>query len=293
MMYGTAWKKDDTARLVHLALSAGFRGIDTACQPKHYNEPGVGEGIRSFLEYQPQCNNSPPVTRNDLFIQTKFTPLSGQDTSRPIPYDSHTDLTTQVQQSLRASLKNLGTTYVDSLVLHSPLRNIRDTMVVWRAFEEAVKSGTAKQIGISNIYDVAEYERIWAEAEIKPTVVQNRFYATTAYDSDLRKLLRTASPSATYQSFWTLTGNPKILQHPRVLGIVRLLNSENQDSEQEEEPLVITPAHVFYRFAMDLGIVPLNGTKDVDKMKSDLRVARMVNLLTDEDRQQLRELIGE
>ena len=45
VFYGTAWKKEKTAELVELALRTGFRGIDTACQPKHYNEPGVGEGI--------------------------------------------------------------------------------------------------------------------------------------------------------------------------------------------------------------------------------------------------------
>jgi hypothetical protein len=42
IIYGTAWKKDDTADLVYDALHAGFRYIDTACQPKHYDEPGVG-----------------------------------------------------------------------------------------------------------------------------------------------------------------------------------------------------------------------------------------------------------
>lgn len=44
VLYGTAWKKDDTASLVSQALHAGFRFIDTACQPKHYNEAGVGIG---------------------------------------------------------------------------------------------------------------------------------------------------------------------------------------------------------------------------------------------------------
>lgn len=44
LLYGTAWKKDDTASLVSQALHAGFRFIDTACQPKHYNEAGVGMG---------------------------------------------------------------------------------------------------------------------------------------------------------------------------------------------------------------------------------------------------------
>lgn len=36
ILYGTAWKKDTTPGLVYTALKAGFRRIDTACQPKHY-----------------------------------------------------------------------------------------------------------------------------------------------------------------------------------------------------------------------------------------------------------------
>lgn len=31
MIFGTAWKKEQTADLVKQALVAGFRGIDTAC----------------------------------------------------------------------------------------------------------------------------------------------------------------------------------------------------------------------------------------------------------------------
>ena len=38
IIYGTAWKKERTAELVVAAVLAGFRGIDTACQPKHYQE---------------------------------------------------------------------------------------------------------------------------------------------------------------------------------------------------------------------------------------------------------------
>ena len=36
LIYGTAWKKDATTQLVIQAVLNGFRGIDTACQPKHY-----------------------------------------------------------------------------------------------------------------------------------------------------------------------------------------------------------------------------------------------------------------
>jgi diketogulonate reductase-like aldo/keto reductase len=36
LIYGTAWKKEATTQLVIKAVLNGFRGIDTACQPKHY-----------------------------------------------------------------------------------------------------------------------------------------------------------------------------------------------------------------------------------------------------------------
>lgn len=40
MLYGTAWKKERTASYVVQAIKSGFKGIDVACQPKHYNEAG-------------------------------------------------------------------------------------------------------------------------------------------------------------------------------------------------------------------------------------------------------------
>ncbi len=60
-IYGTAWKKERTADLVYQAIKAGFRAIDTAAQPKHYNEKGVGEGIRRAIE-------EGIVKREDLFV---------------------------------------------------------------------------------------------------------------------------------------------------------------------------------------------------------------------------------
>merc|ERR1712129_393499 len=69
MIYGTAWERDRTAELVKLSIQQGFRAIDTANMPKHYNEAGVGEALDAAF--------SDPVygvTRGDLWIQTKFTP---------------------------------------------------------------------------------------------------------------------------------------------------------------------------------------------------------------------------
>src|SRR5690606_5867579 len=90
ILYGTAWKKDATARLVSEALSAGFRGIDTACQPKHYDEAGVGEGVAACL--------AGGVAREDLWLQTKFSPLDAHDPAR-IPYDRDAPVAEQVAAS--------------------------------------------------------------------------------------------------------------------------------------------------------------------------------------------------
>src|ERR1700678_4121956 len=93
-LYGTAWKEERTAGLVGLALRAGFRGIDTANQRRHYFEGGVGEALESAYA-------AGVVTRSELFLQTKFTYRPGQD--HRLPYDPSAPLATQVAQSLASS----------------------------------------------------------------------------------------------------------------------------------------------------------------------------------------------
>jgi diketogulonate reductase-like aldo/keto reductase len=211
LLYGTAWKKDRSAALVEQALRAGFRGIDTACQPKHYNELGVGEGIRNAVA-------KGVLTRADLFLQTKFTSLSGQDKNN-VPYDTSASLPDMVKQSLAASMRNLGTDYLDSLVMHSPMRRPEDTLVVWRTFEEFVKDGRVRYLGLSNCYDLGTLAAIWEAAEIKPRFLQNRFYRESGYDKELRAYCK--EKGITYQSFWTLTANPDMLKSAPVRALAK------------------------------------------------------------------------
>lgn len=65
LLYGTAWKKEATADLVFKALKAGFRGVDTAAQPRHYNEALVGDGIKEAISKN-------IVRREDLFVCNPF-----------------------------------------------------------------------------------------------------------------------------------------------------------------------------------------------------------------------------
>lgn len=91
-----------------------------------------------------------------------------------MPYDASQPLRVQVAQSVSASLRNLKSAYIDCLLLHSPLSNHKDLMEVWRAMEAEVERGSVRSLGISNCYTLSAMEKLWAEAAVKPRVLQNR-----------------------------------------------------------------------------------------------------------------------
>jgi diketogulonate reductase-like aldo/keto reductase len=247
IIYGTAWKKADTERLVATAIRLGFRGIDTAGQPKHYNEAGVGAGVAA-------CLNA-GLTRGDLFLQTKFTPISGQD-PKQIPYDPGAPLAEQVAQSFAASLRNLQTDYLDSLLLHSPMDKAQLTMSAWQAMESLVDTGAVRQLGISNCYRLGQLEALYSSARVKPAVVQNRFYAESSYDRGIRAFCGTRRIG--YQSFWTLTANPHVLAHDT---ITKLASTYGR-----------TPAQVLFRYLTLADVTPLTGTRSEAHMREDLAI---------------------
>ncbi len=248
IMYGTAWKKDTTAGLVSKAVESGFRFIDTACQPKHYNEAGVGQGWKDAA-------SKLGLDRSDLFLQTKFTSLDGQDPNK-IPYDELEMLEEQVKQSLAKSLENLKTDYIDSLVMHSPMRSYEETLRVWRVFESFVKEGKVRQLGLANCYDERTFFRLYEDSIIKPKVLQNRFYSQSGFDTVLRSLCH--EYGITYQSFWTLSANREAINSHKWKAIAQ--------SKQ------LTPQTLMYAYMMSLGHTPLSGTTDETHMEEDVEI---------------------
>ncbi|RXJ59993.1 aldo/keto reductase family protein [Candidatus Marinarcus aquaticus] len=248
LLYGTAWKKEETATLVEAALKAGFRGIDTACQPRHYNEKGVGDGIAQAIQ-------SGLLTREELFLETKFTPKEGQD-ENSVPYNPNDTLFQQVLHSFQVSQKNLQTDYIDSLVLHSPLFPFKSLMSVWSAMESLYENKEVKQLGISNCYDLQTIEKLYTNAKVKPAVVQNRFYKDTNYDQKIRAWCN--EKGILYLGFWTLTANPHILGSETLFHIARKYQK--------------TPAQLFYRYLTQRQIIPLIGTTSVKHMQEDLSI---------------------
>lgn len=254
MLYGTAWKKQATTDLVVLAVRSGFRGIDTACQPKHYQEELVGQALERLAQED-------GIAREDLWVQTKFTPVPGQDRSN-IPYNASAPLTVQVEQSIARSLENLGTTYIDSLVLHSPLPTLQATLEAWGVFERAVDDGRVRQLGISNCYDERFFRALHESARIKPAVLQNRFYAESGYDVGLRRFC--LEQGIAYQTFWTLTANRRLLESAPVQSAARRLRA--------------TPPQVLFRWLIQSGHQPLTGTKSPEHMRQDLDAASLAQL---------------
>jgi diketogulonate reductase-like aldo/keto reductase len=247
-LYGTAWKEEETERLALLAIEAGFRGIDTANQRKHYFEAGVGSAVAKAIA-------SGSVTREQLFLQTKFTYRDGQD--HRLPYDPSADATTQVQQSFASSLEHLQVETIDSYVLHGPSRRRGLGEVdreVWRAMETIHRSGQTRFLGISNVA-LDQLEALWEFAEVKPSFVQNRCYAQTGWDRDIRAFCK--KHGITYQGFSLLTANVRELRHPQFRALV--------------ERTGMTPAQIVFRFALQVGMLPLTGTTNAAHMREDLR----------------------
>ncbi|HEX9702346.1 MAG TPA: aldo/keto reductase [Rhodospirillales bacterium] len=249
LLYGTAWKGDATARLTALAIVQGFRGIDTANQRKHYHEAGVGQGIR-------EAAAGGPVTRRDLFLQSKFTFRRGQD--HRLPYDPAAPVAEQVAQSFASSLEHLGADAVDSYVLHGPSSRGGlgpDDWAAWRAMEAIHAGGRARLLGVSNV-SLAQLQGLCREARVRPRFVQNRCYAALGWDREVRRFC--AANGVLYQGFSLLTANPRVTAHPALIGLAgRHGRTVNQ---------------MVFRFALDAGMVALTGTADAGHMAEDLAV---------------------
>ncbi|GIK00825.1 hypothetical protein Aspvir_004854 [Aspergillus viridinutans] len=253
-LYGTAWKKERTADLVYQALNAGFRAVDTAAQPKHYQEDLVGEGIRRAIQ-------DGILRREELYIQTKFTSVQGQDLNK-MPYDPKTSVTEQVHASVKSSLHNLRASeasssaedaYIDTFVLHSPLPTMAETMEAWLTLESYVPHHI-RNLGISNC-TLPILKELYARATVKPAVVQNRFYPDTRFDVPVRAFCR--AHDIIYQSFWTLTANPELIRSDAVQSL----------ASQAE----ISPAAALYCLVLGLGnTTVLNGTTNRTRMDADL-----------------------
>lgn len=188
-----------------------------------------------------------------------------------MPYSPDDAIATQVHASVKSSLLNLRPTddpatddntasaaYIDCLLLHSPLPNIRQTLEAWRALETYVPH-QIRHLGISNVSRPI-LEVLHRSATVKPAVVQNRFYASTGYDVSLRQFCRDSG--IVYEAFWTLTGNPHLLTTTPVTMLAQFAG--------------VGAEVALYALVMAMDVVVLNGTTNAQRMREDLEGVKKV-----------------
>lgn len=138
----------DAETVVHDALSAGYRLIDTAevfgC------EAAVGAAVRRS-----------ELAREDVFVQTKRLPDAGT------PHDHDSTL-----RAFDASLERLGFDHVDAYLIHWPKPDSFDgTIQAWKALERLLAGGRTRTIGVSN-FSVDLLDRLISVTDVVPALNQ-------------------------------------------------------------------------------------------------------------------------
>lgn len=231
------WRIDDdaVAPIVREAASIGYRHFDTA--QAYGNERGVGEGLRAS-----------GVPRADLFVTTKLAAES----------KTYADAKSRID----ASLQMLGLDHIDLMLIHSPQpwAEFREggnfdegNLAAWRALEEALQAGKVRAIGVSN-FERTDLDNILAHGTVKPVVNQvlahvgNTPFDLIDYCRSRDVLVEAYSPVA----------------HGAALG--------NADLGRTAGRYGVGVAQLCLRYCLQLGLLPLPKTTNVDHMRSNAAV---------------------
>ncbi|KAB2749002.1 aldo/keto reductase [Brucella anthropi] len=225
---------DEAVAAVSEALKAGYRHIDTAAI--YGNEEGVGKAIKSS-----------GIERGDIYLTTKL--WNGEQ-----GYES-------TLKAFDASLKKLGTDYVDLYLIHWPMPSKDLFMETWRAFLKLKEEGRAKSIGVSN-FRTADLERIITESGVTP--VLNQIELHPQFQQDELRLFHSKHDIAT--EAWSPLGQGKILEDDTLKAIAekhgksvaQIILRWHIETGNIVIPKSVTPARIKENF--DIFDFRLNGT---------------------------------
>ena len=223
------------AQAVRDAVKVGYRHIDTA--QGYGNERGVGEGVRS-------CG----ITREEIFVTTK---LDG----------NIKDYKTAVS-AIDGSLNTMELDYIDLMIIHSPQpwAHFREdehwfdgNLEAWRALEEAYKAGKLRAIGVSN-FEKEDLANIIQNGTVLPAVNQilahigNMPFELIDYTKKQGVLVEAYSPIA----------------HGEILS--------NESIAKISAKYGATVPQLCIRYCLQLGLLPLPKTANIEHMKSNAKV---------------------
>jgi 2,5-diketo-D-gluconate reductase A len=217
---------DEAAPAVKAALSAGYRHVDTAAV--YENEEGVGEGIRQS-----------GIDRSEIYLTTKlWNTEQGYD---------------QTLKAFDASLKRLGTDYVDLYLIHWPSAHRGLFVDTWKAFVKLKEEGRAKSIGVSNFYP-EHIEKIIAETGVTPVINQIELHP----DFQQREARAFHEKHGIATQSWSPLGQGKLLGHSAIADIAAKLGR--------------TPAQVIIRWHIDNGLVVIPKSVTPSRISENFKV---------------------
>ena len=247
---GTSGKKDIES-IVYNSIKNGTRLIDTAS--KYDNEIEIGKGVKRAIE-------EGIIKREDLFIITKMWPNEKEDP----------------EKALKNSLSKLQLDYLDLYLDHWPsskcyngknnfkLISIKD---IWPKMEKLVEQGLTKSIGVSN-YNIQNLLIVLSICKIKPVVDEVEFHPYL-YQKDLKE-------------FCDKEDIKIVAYYPLIKGAnfrtryVNIMKEKKMDLLNEEivqklaKKYEKTVGQIILNWHIHLGVIPIPGTSNPDRMKENL-----------------------
>ncbi|WP_410642808.1 aldo/keto reductase [Amycolatopsis sp. lyj-346] len=217
---------EETAQAVRTALETGYRHIDAA--QLYRNETGVAAGIAES-----------GVAREDVFVTTK------------LANDAHGH--DNAITALEGSLRRLGFDYVDLYLIHWPLPAKDNYVRTWQGFEDILRAGKARAIGVSN-FQPAHLDRLAGETSLVPAVNQIELHPALQ-QAQLREYHR-AHGIAT--EAWSPLAQAGVLGDPVLTGLA--------------EKHGRTPAQVVLRWHVQLGNIVIPKSASPGRMRQNIDV---------------------
>lgn len=185
--FGTWQITENVDLIIHTALQAGYRHIDTAVL--YGNETEIGHAIKNA-----------GINREEIFLTTKV-------------WNTHRGYE-NVLQSFEESLNKLQTDYIDLYLLHWPEKTSTENWdeinaSSWRALEEVYLQGKVKAIGVSN-FMLIHLDSLLKKCSIKPMVNQIEYHPGYLQD----EVITYCKDRNIAIAAWSPIGSGRLQQHP-------------------------------------------------------------------------------
>lgn len=218
---------EECGRIVADALTIGYRHIDTAGGMGYENEEMVGAGLRAAK-----------VGREEIFVTTKV----AQENLAPGDFE----------RSVELSLRRLGLSYVDLVLIHWPSRD-RSIANTVRPLNEVRRRGLTRHIGVSN-FTVRQLEEAWEVTDEPIVANQCEYHPYLSQEPVLAACHRFGTTFVAYCP----VGRGAAFADPTILGIASRVGR--------------TPAQVILRWHVEQGSIPIPKSSNSERLRENFNI---------------------